>query len=85
MDGLALSNDPILAGWEYLSKQKPDRAITKCIVDFPQTHINARFLSHIDNFGSPLDDRFHLVFLTFVRQKKQATIRPPRRILPILK
>jgi hypothetical protein len=29
---------------------------------FPQTHINARFLSHIDNFGLPFDDRQHFVF-----------------------
>jgi hypothetical protein len=29
-----------------------------CILEFPQTHINARFLSEIDNLGSPLDDRF---------------------------
>jgi hypothetical protein len=28
-------------------------AIPNCILEFPQTHINARFLSHIDNFGSP--------------------------------
>jgi len=27
-DGLALSTEPILAGWEYMSKQKPDRAIS---------------------------------------------------------
>jgi hypothetical protein len=27
-----------------------------CILDFPQTHTNPRFLSHIDNFGlSPYD------------------------------
>jgi hypothetical protein len=29
-----------------------------CILEFPQTHIKARFLSHIDNFGSSLDDRY---------------------------
>jgi len=29
-----------------------------CILEFPQTHINARFLSPIDNFGLPLDDRY---------------------------
>ena len=28
-------------------------SFANCIVDFPHTHINARFLSHIDNFGSP--------------------------------
>jgi len=27
------------------------------ILEFPQTHINARFLSVIDNFGSSPDDR----------------------------
>ena len=34
-------------------------------------------------FGYSLDDRFHLEFFTFVKQKRQATIRPPRRIFPI--
>jgi len=37
-------------------------AMSNCMLEFPQTHINARFLSHIDNFGSPLDDRYHLEF-----------------------
>jgi len=33
---------------------------TNCILEFPQTHINARFLSHIDNFGSPPYAMIHL-------------------------
>jgi len=37
---------------------------TNCILEFPQTHINTRFLSLIDNFGSPLDDQYHLLFRT---------------------
>jgi hypothetical protein len=59
-DGLALSIDPILAGWEYMPKQKPGRAISNCILDFPQTHINSTFLSHINTFGLFPDDRYHL-------------------------
>ena len=31
-----------------------------------------------------LNSLMHLVFFTFVRQKRQATVRPPRRMLPIL-
>ena len=34
---------------------------SNCILEFPQTHINARFLSHIDNFGSPPSAMIHLV------------------------
>jgi hypothetical protein len=41
-----------------MSKEKPARAIPNRILAFPQTHINARFLSHIDNFGAPLDERY---------------------------
>jgi len=48
---LALSNKPILAGWEDMSKEKPDRAISNCILEFPQIPISSRFLSQIDNFG----------------------------------
>ena len=43
-----------------MSKEKPDRAIPNCIVEFSQTHINTRFLSHIDNFGSPPYAMIHL-------------------------
>jgi len=32
-------------------------AISTCILEFPHTHINARFLSPIDNFASSADDR----------------------------
>jgi hypothetical protein len=32
-DGLALSSGPILAGWEHMSKQKPDRAISNYIFE----------------------------------------------------
>jgi hypothetical protein len=35
-------------------------SIANCILEFPQTHINARFLSHIDNFGSPPPAMIHL-------------------------
>ena len=38
-------------------------SISNCILEFPQTHINARFLSHIDNFGLSPYDRYHLEIL----------------------
>jgi hypothetical protein len=41
--------------WAYLEINS-----TNCILEFPQTHINARFLTHIDNYGSSPDDRYHL-------------------------
>jgi hypothetical protein len=48
-DGLALSIEFILAGWEDMSKEKPDRAISNCIVEFSQTHIKTRFLTQINS------------------------------------
>jgi hypothetical protein len=47
-DGLALSNKPILAGWEDMSKEKLDRAIPNCIIEFLQIPINPMFLPQID-------------------------------------
>jgi len=35
-------------------------SIHNCILAFPQTHINARFLLHIDNFGSSPYAMIHL-------------------------
>ena len=41
-----------------------------CILEFQQIHINTRFLSHIDNFGFSLDDRYHLeIFLLVTRNQ----------------
>ena len=42
-------------------------------------------LSQIDNFDSHPYAMIHLEIFTFVRQKRQATLRPPRGILPIPK
>jgi hypothetical protein len=50
-DGLSLSTEPILTGWEYMSKQKPDRAISNCIVDFPQTPRDLLFLPQINRIS----------------------------------
>jgi hypothetical protein len=36
--------------------------VSNCILEFPQTPMDARFLTLIDNFGSPPDNRYHLVF-----------------------
>jgi hypothetical protein len=55
--GLALSNEAILAGWQDMSKEKPDRAIPNCILEFLLIAIYTMFLTLIDNFGSPFDDR----------------------------
>ena len=47
-----------------MSREKLDRAISNCILEIPLIPMNARFLSQINNFGSPLDDRYHLEILT---------------------
>jgi len=47
---------------EYQARSTPHKTIVglsipNCILEIPLTPMNARFLSHIDNFGSPPDDR----------------------------
>jgi hypothetical protein len=46
-------DEPILAGWENMLKGKLNQAISNCILEFPLIPKNPRFLSHIDNSGSP--------------------------------
>jgi len=69
IDALALSTGPILAGWEYMSKQKPDRAISNCIVGFPQAPIDSIFLPSIRNkmeYLRMIDYRSHPVIQGFL-------------------
>ena len=54
-DGLALSTEPILPEQKDMSKGKPDRAISNCILEFPPVRIRCMFLSQINTFRlSPL-------------------------------
>jgi hypothetical protein len=51
-----------ISGKLALGSRASQVAISNCILAFPQTHINARFLSHIDNFGAPLDERYSILY-----------------------
>ena len=50
-------------------------SISNCILEFPHTHINATFLSHIDNFGSPpMIDNILNYFISAPRESKEACL-----------